>query len=45
MPTPGLVGAVWRTSSRGDAKRACVEVAVGPGEVGVRTRRTALVPR
>jgi hypothetical protein len=36
MPTPGLVGVVWRTSSRSNAEFACVEVAVGPGQVGVR---------
>lgn len=36
MPTPGLSGAGWRTSSRSDARRACVEVAVGSAQVGVR---------
>jgi hypothetical protein len=36
MPTLGSSGAVWRTSSRSDAKRACVEVAAGPDQVGVR---------
>ena len=36
MPTPRLVGAVWRTSSRSNWQHACVEVAVGPGQVGVR---------
>lgn len=36
MPTPELAGAVWRTSSHSNNEYACVEVAVGPAQVGVR---------
>jgi hypothetical protein len=36
MFTADFSGAVWRTSSRSDAHQACVEVAVVPGQVGVR---------
>jgi hypothetical protein len=36
MSTMGLVGVGWRTSSRSNAEMGCVEVAVGPAQVGVR---------
>lgn len=36
MDTPGFFGGAWRTSSRSNGERACVEVAVVPGHVGVR---------
>jgi hypothetical protein len=39
MGTPEFVGAAWRTSSRSDGARACVEVAVVLGLVGVRDSR------
>ena len=35
---------MWRTSSRRDAERACVEVAVGPGQVGVRDSKDRSSP-
>ncbi|MGH3854972.1 MAG: DUF397 domain-containing protein [Pseudonocardiaceae bacterium] len=36
MSTPEFSCAVWRTSSRSNGERDCVEVAVVPGRVGVR---------
>ncbi|MGH3828289.1 MAG: DUF397 domain-containing protein [Pseudonocardiaceae bacterium] len=36
MGTPEFSGASWRTSSRSNGERCCVEVAVVPGRVGVR---------
>jgi hypothetical protein len=36
MPTPEFSCATWRTSIRSNADQACVEVAVVPGQVGVR---------
>lgn len=36
MGTSEFSGAVWHTSSRSNANRDCVEVAVVPGQVGVR---------
>ncbi len=36
MSTPEFSCAVWRTSSRSNGTRDCVEVAGVPGQVGVR---------
>lgn len=36
MGTPEFSGAAWRTSSRSNGERCCVEVAAVPGHVGVR---------
>jgi hypothetical protein len=36
MGTPEFSATAWRTSSRSNATRDCVEVAVVPGHVGVR---------
>ena len=36
MGTPEFSAPAWRTSSRSDGARACVEVAVVLGHVGVR---------
>lgn len=36
MPTPKLVSAAWRKSSRSGAQNACVEVAALRGAIAVR---------
>ena len=36
MGTPEFSVAVWRTSSRSNGAAQCVEVAITPGQVGVR---------
>lgn len=36
MGTPECSATAWRTSSRSNGERDCVEVAVVPGRVGVR---------